>query len=128
MVTSKKTPARKVAKRAARTRSQKTAPVPEAGQPVASPEATDATPKQKLVRDSFTMPKREYEQIGVLKARLLKHEHVIKKGELLRAGIAALTALSDTRLLAVAKQVQRLKTGRPEKTKPVAGTSTKKKG
>ena len=131
MATSKKTPAKKIAKR---TRTVKAVAVEGVVVPAsvvapASP-ATTSVPlvKQKLVRDSFTMPKREYEQIGLLKARLLKQERAIKKGELLRAGIAALSAMPDADLLAAVERIQRLKTGRPGKSAPAAKASAKKKG
>jgi hypothetical protein len=73
--------------------------------------------KSKLVRDSFTMPKAEYLQIEALKARALKASHAVKKSELLRAGLAALSAMNDAALLAALKAVAPLTTGRPKKSK-----------
>ena len=43
--------------------------------------------KPKMVRDSFTIPKNEYEAIASLKERALKQGMSIKKSELLRAGL-----------------------------------------
>ena len=130
MVTSKKTPARKIAKRTRMVEAKAVDRV--AATKVVDADATPAaTPvpleKQKLVRDGFTMPKREYEQIGVLKARLLKLEHVIKKGELLRAGIAVLASMRDADLLAAVTKIQRLKRDGP-KSRGRQGTTGKKKG
>jgi hypothetical protein len=72
--------------------------------------------KVKLVRDSFTMPSNEYEQIAALKARCLNLGQSVKKSELLRAGLAALVALDDLSLKTAVAAVETLKTGRPAKT------------
>ncbi len=72
--------------------------------------------KPKLVRDSFTIPKDEYALLMALKERSVALARPAKKGELLRAGIAALGAMSDKRLLAALDAVPSLKTGRPPAT------------
>jgi hypothetical protein len=72
--------------------------------------------KQKLVRDSFTMPKGEYNVIADLKERAGKLSCEIKKSELIRAGIKALANLSDTNFVAALKLVPTIKTGRPSKS------------
>lgn len=72
-------------------------------------------PKPKLVRDSFTMPKAEYAVIEQLKRRASVLERPAKKSELLRAGIKALSALSDAALLAALQAVPTIKTGRPKR-------------
>jgi len=78
--------------------------------------AKEAKPKKpKLVRDSFTIPKTEYTVLDDLKQRAIQLAHPVKKSELLRAGIKALTAMSDTALLATLKAVPAIKTGRPKK-------------
>lgn len=71
--------------------------------------------KPKLVRDSFAMPEAEYAQIAALKKRMARLGGDVKKSELLRAGIALLSALEDTALTAVMARVERVKTGRPAK-------------
>lgn len=68
--------------------------------------------KQKLVRDSFAMPEAEYAVIGELKKRLAGE---YKKSELLRAGVAVLSALNEAELKAVMGHIERIKTGRPSK-------------
>ncbi len=70
--------------------------------------------KPKLVRDSFTMPKDEYQVIDALKARALGLEKHVRKSELLRAGIQALAAMNDRALLKAIAAVPTLKTGRPK--------------
>lgn len=72
-----------------------------------------AKPKQKLVRDSFTIPKPEYAVLQNLKARAAALKRPIKKSELLRAGIAALNGMPDKTFLAALNAVPSLKTGRP---------------
>lgn len=70
------------------------------------------TKKHKLVRDSFAMPEGEYAVIGELKKRLAGE---YKKSELLRAGVAVLSALNEAELKAVMGHIERIKTGRPSK-------------
>lgn len=71
--------------------------------------------KIKLVRDSFTIPKPEYLILDNLKLRATDLKHPVKKSELLRAGIKALAAMTDSNLLTALKAVPMLKTGRPSK-------------
>ena len=71
------------------------------------------TKKHKLVRDSFTIPKAEYTVLDDLKQRAARLMHGAKKSELLRAGVKALAAMSDTEFLNALKQVPAIKTGRP---------------
>ena len=71
------------------------------------------TKKHKLVRDSFTIPKAEYTMLDDLKQRAARLTHSAKKSELLRAGVKALAAMSDTEFLLALKQVPAIKTGRP---------------
>jgi hypothetical protein len=75
----------------------------------------DKSPKLKMERDSFTMPKTEYAQLYVLKERLIKLGQPSKKSELLRAGIMQLTAMTDAALKAALAKVPAIKTGRPKK-------------
>lgn len=70
--------------------------------------------KQKLVRDSFAMPGADFALINQLKERALTFRRPAKKSELLRAGLHALTALSDTRLRAALDSLAPLKPGRPK--------------
>jgi hypothetical protein len=79
--------------------------------PVQQPKAK----KPKMVRDSFTFPKLEYAVLDTLKLRAAKLGKPVKKTELLRAGLKAIAALSDTALLAALQAVPSLKTGRPAK-------------
>ena len=80
------------------------------------------SPKPKLVRDSFTIPKNEYLVLVQLKDRAAQHKQPTKKSELLRAGVAALNSMSDKAFLAALRRVPGLKTGRPKDApRPAAG-------
>ena len=70
----------------------------------------------KLVRDSLTMPKAEYEVLDLLKSRATTLQVYVKKTELIRAGIKALAAMTDVAFLVAIKAVPSLKTGRPKKS------------
>lgn len=83
-------------------------------QKVAKP-VKEKTPKLKMERDSFTIPKTEYAQFATLKDRLAKLGQPVKKSELLRAGIMHLTAMTDAALKAALSKVPAIKTGRPKK-------------
>lgn len=94
----------------------------------AAPKAAETAKKDKkpkLVRDSFTIPKSEYEAIAGLKARALKLGASIKKSELLRAGLKQLAALPDAAFKQALADVPTLKTGRPMAEKPAAAPAAK---
>jgi len=69
--------------------------------------------RDKVIRDSFTMPADEYDQIAALKKRCVALGVPMKKSELLRAGIASLQQMSDERLNETISAVSSVKTGRP---------------
>lgn len=73
--------------------------------------------KPKMIRDSFTFPKDEYEVLDALKLRAAKLGKPAKKTEVLRAGIKAMAAMSDVALQAALQAVPSLKTGRPSNPK-----------
>lgn len=85
-----------------------------AAKKAAAPAKPSPEPKPKLVRDSFTMPKAEYAVIEQLKRRATALKRPAKKSELLRAGIKALSTLSDEALLTALQVVPTIKTGRPK--------------
>ena len=68
---------------------------------------------ERVVRDSFTMPRGDYEQIGKLKSRCIGLGIARSKSELLRAGLAALNEMTDAGLARIAAAVPSVKTGRP---------------
>jgi hypothetical protein len=72
--------------------------------------------KEKVVRDSFTMPKSDYEKISLLKQKCLANGVHVKKGELLRAGLLILEKANIEQLTAAVAAVETVKTGRPGKS------------
>ena len=81
---------------------------------VTSPAAKDK--KVKVVRDSFTIPKNEFIQLGEMKKKSLGLGIEIKKSELIRAGLMLLGSLSDVAFKKALTNVPTLKTGRPVKS------------
>ncbi|TDG03220.1 hypothetical protein E1N52_35610 [Paraburkholderia guartelaensis] len=73
--------------------------------------------REKVVRDTFTMPRGDYEQFTILKQRCLEAGVAVKKSELVRAGLLLLASGPTKRLLAAVKAVDPVKTGRPPKSK-----------
>lgn len=71
--------------------------------------------KVKVVRDSFTMPHSEYQQIMDIKETCLQAGMHIKKSEILRAGLKMLAALSAAQLKRTFTNLEKIKTGRPRK-------------
>ena len=103
----------KAVPKATRAPARKRAASPPASPPPKPAPAAEGKPKQKLVRDSFTIPKNEYAVLAMLKQRGVGLGHPVKKSELLRAGIAALQAMPDEALILALRAVPSLKTGRP---------------
>lgn len=106
-----KSPAKTTAKAAVKTPVKAAAKAMQKAQIKAVKPAKEKKPK--LVRDSFTIPKGEYTVLADLKHRAGKLSTQIKKSELLRAGIMALAAMSDTAFVSALKLVPTIKTGRP---------------
>jgi hypothetical protein len=74
--------------------------------------------RDKLVRDSFTMPRSDYELITSLKERALSFRRPTKKSELLRAGLRILSSLGQPELQKALDSLPLLQTGRPKKLPP----------
>ena len=85
-------------------------------------EPTKKSKKEKVMRDSFTMPAADYDKIAALKKKCLAMGISVKKSELLRAGLGVLECLSTKDLAQAVGTVESIKTGRP------AGDKKKTKG
>ena len=109
-------PAAKPATRAAAKPAPKATPkaAPKAAKPVAA-QVEEKPRKEKLVRDSFTMPEQEYAVLGQVKKACLKAGFEIKKSELLRIGVALISQIDIATLKGVLAALPQLKTGRPKK-------------
>ena len=119
-----KTPSPAAVPPAAATASKKAAkPTKSVAKPATQPAATPAPKpfaktlrtKEKLVRDSFTMPRADFVLIQQLKDRSMGFQRATKKSELLRAGLQALAALSDAQLQTQLGRLATIKAGRPKK-------------
>ncbi len=73
--------------------------------------------KQKLVRDSFTIPEAEYQILVNTKKLLTKSGVEVKKTELLRVGLLLIGKTSLTVLKRHLGGLKKLKSGRPGKSK-----------
>ena len=94
--------------------SGKTNPRVSSGQPkLAAKTSRSASPK--VVRDSFTMPTKEYAKIAKVKEACLKAGFQIKKSELLRIGIAVISDMGPKKLKSAQAKLDPIKTGRPKK-------------
>mgnify|MGYP005804745775 CR=1 FL=1 len=71
--------------------------------------------KEKVVRDSFTMPQSEYQKIAEIKETCLKSGLPVKKSEVLRAGLKALCGMNAAQLKRALAGLEKIKTGRPKK-------------
>ena len=83
--------------------------------------------REKLVRDSFTIPKSEYALLASLKERAIGLTRPAKKSELIRAGVQALAGMDDAGLLAALAKVPAIKTGRPAAATAAISKATKEK-
>ena len=96
---------------------QKTAP--EQSSPVSVKAETSTqkvkVKKQKMVRDSFTMPELEYQILGDLKKSCLKQGVAIKKSELLRIGVALLKTMTSKQIEVARNKLEKISAGRPKK-------------
>ena len=116
-VKAKSVASKKPANKTAAAPAKKASALPKAKAPTtAQPAAETKLKKPKLVRDSFTFPKDEYQAIAGLKQKALGLKHSAKKSEILRAGLKLLNSLNDKAFLAALTNVPALKTGRPAKS------------
>jgi hypothetical protein len=80
-----------------------------------SPAKPGKSASDKVVRDSFTMPTKEYAKIAKVKNACLKAGFQIKKSELLRIGIALISDMGTEKLKSAQAKLDPIKTGRPKK-------------
>jgi hypothetical protein len=69
--------------------------------------------RNKVIRDSFTMPSSDYAIIAALKGACLSAGVFVKKSEVLRAGLQALAKLSVPEITEIVANLEAVKTGRP---------------
>ena len=69
--------------------------------------------KERVIRDSFTLPSRDYELITAVRQRCLNSAVNINKSEVIRAGLYALMEMSEEDLIDLVNNLEKVKTGRP---------------
>lgn len=69
--------------------------------------------KDKVIRDSFTLPSGDYELIAIIRQRCLESAVNATKSEVVRAGLHILQSLSDEELIGAIESLEKVKTGRP---------------
>jgi len=72
-----------------------------------------AVQKEKVIRDSFTLPSGDYELIATIRHRCLNLAVNATKSEVIRAGLHVLLSLSDEDLITAIESLEKVKTGRP---------------
>ncbi|MDO8810960.1 MAG: hypothetical protein Q7J38_02880 [Gallionella sp.] len=75
----------------------------------------EKTPKVKVVHDSFSMPKTEYQKIAEIKEACLKAGLHVKKSEVLRAGLKALGEMNEAQLKSAIAGMGKVKAGLSKK-------------
>lgn len=104
------------AERPARVRAARPTGQPDAGRRKVRKREKDK--QDKVVRDSFTMPASDYALIGELKQHWLSAGLEVKKSQLLRAGLHALSRLSKSAQKRILAELEPVKTGRPARKGP----------
>ena len=75
--------------------------------------AKEQPKKERVIRDSFTLPFGDYELIAAIRQRCLNSATSINKSEVIRAGLHALMEMSEENLLNLVNNLEKVKTGRP---------------
>jgi DNA repair photolyase len=76
--------------------------------------STTSHEKINVVRDTFTLPEKDYGLIRHCQAKLLENKISVTKSEIIRAGLIILSKLADNELVTTLKLVEKIKTGRPK--------------
>lgn len=71
--------------------------------------------KDKIIRDSFTMPETEHKLITTVKKRCIAKGLTVKKSEVLRAALCGFASQSDDYIKAALGSLDIIKTERPAK-------------
>jgi hypothetical protein len=86
---------------------------PVAPTPKPTVKAKEKARKERVIRDSFTMPENDYSRIASARQRALKNGIAVTKAEILRAGLVAISQLRDEQFTELLAELDKVKTGRP---------------
>lgn len=67
-----------------------------------------------IIRETFSMPPADSALIDQLRQRIAAQGVILNRSEILRAGLAALSALPESMLADAGNRVPKMKTGRPK--------------
>lgn len=67
-----------------------------------------------VIRENFSLPPSDSALIDALRKRVAAQGVLLNRSEILRAGLAALSALGNAQLVDIASQVPKMKAGRPK--------------
>lgn len=70
--------------------------------------------KDHVIRDTFTLPKSDYDLIKKCKDKFLENKISITKSEIVRIGISLVSKLPNSEIHNVYKLMEKIKTGRPK--------------
>jgi hypothetical protein len=83
-------------------------------QPIAAAPVVQELPKkERVIRDSFTLPSGDYELIAAVRQRCLNSAININKSEVIRVGLHALMAMPEEALVDLVNNLEKVKPGRP---------------
>ena len=82
--------------------------------PIAPNAPKKPEPRKKVVRDTFSFPQDDYQDIRLLQDRMIALGHVATKSEALRLGLKVALALNDQDLEGFFLELEKLKPGRPK--------------
>jgi hypothetical protein len=77
------------------------------------PDVKELPKKERVIRDSFTLPSGDYDLIAAIRQRCLGSAVNVTKSEVIRAGLHALIEMPEEDLLKLVSNLEKVKTGRP---------------
>ncbi len=77
------------------------------------PGAKEQPKKERVIRDSFTLPSGDYDLIAAIRQRCLSSAVNVTKSEVIRAGLHALMEMPEEDLIRLVGSLEKVKTGRP---------------
>jgi len=80
---------------------------------VTAPVVQELSKKERVIRDSFTLPSKDYELIAAVRQRCLNSAININKSEVIRVGLHALMAMPEEDLVELVNNLEKVKPGRP---------------
>ena len=82
-------------------------------EPPANPGRFTPTPKERVVRDSFSFPTHDHQRIDALLSDVLRHGIRSNKSEIVRAGLIAFEQLPADKRNQIVQSLEKPKQGRP---------------